>query len=409
MFVSTKPIQSKHSDGTLVNTTYREHVVREMHLIGGVVKSAESVVYISEDITGELAADAARIMIYFNRLNCYLTFTAPGLLEGNSHQLALAAACMGLPPVAAITGGIQLLDYPAEPAVTDVRGVGAKLTAATASGMRLIAPIGSIDSVSLTQNTTIVASDVISGSISNPLWRLIGVMSSVDLISSTLSVVASTYLIKIGKEDVSYVGAAVVNKVSEPTVDELNNGYQLLLNAYTQALTNLNADMAKYGMLGRQIIDAVNNSIAGGMNGKYMAPSGLSLTLDEATSLDQMAVPDIRYFKSVLGTLGLRTAEMGGEKSWKNLPLVAGVLSKYKDEIKAKNVEISQSLKGVKTTGPMNLLTNPRFNLKPTAGRRKFLGEQSGPSTVLQEPTNEVEMAIETPSKKPRGVWQPQF
>jgi len=411
LFVSTSPIKSITESGAIVDTRYTAHTVEEHHLLNGKEAVANTVVYISEDITGALAADAARIMVYFNRVGHYLTFTSPGLLEGNSHQLALVAACMGLPAICAYTGGIELRPYPIPPVITPVQGVDIKLMASTALNLRLVAPLMSMPNVMSSSDNLLSPSDVLSGSVTNPLWTAMGVLQVNDILMAIMAVTGAQYLTSIKQGEIGYVpkGNGGVAQVTAE-LEDLAGDTEVLLAAYETGLRQLKNEMLNYGSLGDTIFNAVGTAVGSGLAGKTYQVGGRNLTLPQLSSMiDGLDQIQKRQYYNILRMLGVVTAVRGGEKSWRNLPLISGEMAKYKRDISDYNVMLAQSKKVTKQAGPTNLRAR-KTNL------RSFFTAPSSSSIASAESEMTEEPALTNPQlagqqvKRPRAdvpMWNP--
>lgn len=366
-----------------MDTRYNALQVSEKHTINGEVLLTEPVtVYISEDLTGDLAKQAAIIMVYMNCANLFLTFTAPGALEGNSHQLALVAACMGLPNTMAYTGGVIMHNYPDEATVVPIQGLTEKLTATKAAKTRLVAPLDNVQRASLVSSGVITAADLTSGSVENPSWYLVGITSISELVNAHLATIGGDYLTTTKNDELMYaLPSENVSKTPTPTIAELREDYHDVSNKIREGLTEwLDKMIKEYPGSDNEAAGLVDDMTEQVITPKYtdkmLTVGGITDTLAGLLRKSDWTMPERNTLARALASLGLATVKSGGPV-W-NLPPIAAAVrqlapailrmkEKYKPTIKP-NITVKKGLD---------------LKYKPTM-KRRFLQEQQEPSTSLQ-------------------------
>jgi hypothetical protein len=204
IFVTDFPIHSIEvtEDKQMVetDTVYTQISYSLTHANGERVAS----VFVSQDFENEELGYAVAVLAYFGLDQVYLTATTPGKIVGNSFMLALAAACMELPPVAALTGALEVRDYPYSCVVSPVGDIQKKFSLASQMGYKLIAPIKSLTVnkkfLGLENEAVIAPPDIVAGYTGNGDWGACGVETTSDLILALTSIVMSAPRIKTQKD-----------------------------------------------------------------------------------------------------------------------------------------------------------------------------------------------------------------
>lgn len=388
---------SSTDGGDLVPTRYQALAVTEKHRLQGQdLNTDPQIVYVSEDLTGDLAAQAAVIMVYMNATGMYLTFTAPGLLEGNSHQLALVAACMGLPNTMAYTGGIMVHNYPDEPTVLPIQGLTEKLTATKAARYRLVCPIPNMVSAAMASSGVLTLADVTSGAVENPSWYLIGVTSASELINAHLASIAGDYLVKEKAGILSYEVPEAKPPNPAPSMAKLREDYDFVSEKLLQGLDDWGNKMVDEYPGSKDDVDRIVSKMEDEIIGPQYLDKQRQVGNDVGTIADLLQAdrpePERNTLARAIGSLGLVVARAGGNMA--NLPPI-GVATRQLAK------DIADLRDKYKKTNKVSVKKGFDRQYQPLQKRRFYQGPQ-GSLTVLQEQSPQNPQNPQKPAKRQR-------
>lgn len=201
LFVSEKPMSSYSENGEVINTVYNQLTVTEEHSFRGGIKTARTTMYVSQDLSDVESFNAARIMSLYGCEDKYLTFTSAGTISGGSYQLALIAACMGLPcKGVALTGEVEGFQDGGRPLLMASAGLLAKKAACHSAGLKLISVEGK---ASLPGYTPMIGSDTtdltetLSGLSPNPYWAVMYITNVPEMVLAVTASYASSFLLAV--------------------------------------------------------------------------------------------------------------------------------------------------------------------------------------------------------------------
>jgi hypothetical protein len=191
-------------------------------------------IFVSTDFQNEELAAVVEVCTYFNVNNAYITAPSDGRITGRSFMLALASACLGLPPACALTGALEFKDYPEIPIVRKVGDIKVKIQACINQDLKLLAPLATLlddngKFLGLTVASVVGMTDIINGDTANGDWIAAGINILPELAIVITSIVLSAPRTVMGKDgNLVYKPYGTVEVQTIPSYDDIKRIYNLV-------------------------------------------------------------------------------------------------------------------------------------------------------------------------------------